>query len=106
MQANRARLNPAGDLNRVAFTLIELLVVIAVIAILAAMLLPGLSRAKLTGQRVACLDNLRQMAISRRIYTDDNQGNLILAVANEDSVDTAVQTGNAGVLICPSTQVP
>ena len=106
MKAYRPFLNPAGMLGPNAFTLIELLTVIAVIAILAAMLLPALARAKLTGQRIACLNNLQEMSIARHIYTDDNQGNLILSVANENSVDTAVATGNAKVLICPSTHTP
>ena len=106
MKARRCFPNPKGNLRPEAFTLIELLVVIAVIAILAAMLLPALGRAKLTGQRIACLSNLRQLSFSRHIYTDDYQGKLILAVANEDSVDAAVQTGNNNVQICPATQVP
>jgi prepilin-type N-terminal cleavage/methylation domain-containing protein/prepilin-type processing-associated H-X9-DG protein len=58
--------------NQPGFTLIELLVVISIISILASMMLPGLAAAKEKGKVANCINNLRQMGISMKLYVDDN----------------------------------
>ncbi len=72
----RARNWPCAPRTQTAFTLIELLVVIAIIAILAAMLLPGLSRAKMQGLSTSCMNNIKQLDLAWLSYASDNQNKM------------------------------
>jgi prepilin-type processing-associated H-X9-DG protein len=84
--------------------LIELLVVIAIIALLAALLLPALSRARENGRRTACLQNLRQFALALTLYAGDNQD--VLPPPQQTSAHWPEQLRRnytaLRLLICPS----
>ena len=73
--------------NRSKFTLIELLVVISIIGILASMLMPSLSNARLKSQIAVCKSNLKQMFIGQMIYADDNGGRVMATEYGAEWID-------------------
>src|SRR5262245_9027117 len=112
MFVSNARPLPA----RVGFTLIELLVVIAIMAILAALLLPALSRAKESARRAHCVSNLRQIVVAGSMYAQENSdrfpaqpgdGVPVRAVGGDGSnyYDLLMPyVRNSGAWLCQSTE--
>ncbi len=108
--------SPFSPRTPAAFTLVELLVVIAVMGILAALLLPAMSKAQERGRATACLSNLRQVGLSLQGYTQDHENKMPVLydapvstngfpVANPlPTIDVVLSNylGNARVLLCPS----
>jgi prepilin-type N-terminal cleavage/methylation domain-containing protein len=79
-----------------AFTLIELLVVIAIIAILAAMLMPALSKAKTQSQGITCINGSKQLMVAWHMYSDDNRDVLLFAYGSQSDDEAYVWSGPSG----------
>jgi prepilin-type N-terminal cleavage/methylation domain-containing protein/prepilin-type processing-associated H-X9-DG protein len=92
--------------NRRGFTLIELLVVVAIIAILAAMLLPALSKAKLKAQGIECMTRHRNLCLAWRMYAEDNHDNLVYASSDDRTGLSKQRTEPSTWVLGDMTYVP